>query len=115
MPVYESILTVIGWQYGAVLTIPTMVAKGQGSSKRAAEHQAAVGILTQFREIHGLAWPELAMPPRKPSKLPAFEPVKAAVVDTSKWIVPLGVPTPAGHAKYQNGGRYQPNGSVYSY
>ena len=74
-----------------------------------------MGALTQLREIRGLAWPDLAMPARKPSRLPAFEPPTMAtpqVVDSSMWLVPAG-PLPrvnnvyvgtAGRSAYANNG-----------
>jgi hypothetical protein len=70
MPIYESTVTIMSWQFGASNAIPTCAAKGQGRSKKLAEHEAAVEVLLQLKNIPGLGWPTLDVTPKiRPSRL----------------------------------------------
>ncbi|KAL4552504.1 hypothetical protein Ndes2526B_g02438 [Nannochloris sp. 'desiccata'] len=74
MPIYESIVTIMGWQMGISKMIPTVAGQGQGNSKKQAEHEAAVEALLELKKVDGLAWPNLFLTPKSRS-YPAFQPM----------------------------------------
>ncbi len=64
MPIYESTVTIMSWQLGVSNQIPTCAGRGQGRSKKLAEHEAAVEALLQLKEIPGLGWPNIYVTPK---------------------------------------------------
>jgi Double-stranded RNA binding motif len=63
----------MGWTMGMSKFIPTVAGRGQGNSKKLAEHEAAVEALLELTKVNGLAWPDVYLIPKNRSQIPQFQ------------------------------------------
>lgn len=53
-------------------SVSSFAGRGQGNSKKQAEHDAAVKVLLELKKVNALAWPSMYLTP-KPRLNPSFQ------------------------------------------
>ena len=65
IPVFRCTFTLPPLHQGRAQLSEAVTAEGTASSKRDAEHQAALAALKQLKGVAGLRWPEMSFEPHK--------------------------------------------------